>query len=845
MRRLQFVKSYLVRAPFSVAIGLLMVLCGVLFGTRWRHLHDLLAAGPVTTIERHFWWTPVTALIVPGSLFAAIAGVLLAVTLMAYVESLIGTLRTMLCFFGLGALAVMVGVGLHMLTIWLNSPLWLLAVPELTLDPTIGVVATIMTGSAFAPTLFRRRIRIVGFAILVIFALYGGHQDSMYRLIAGLLGLLFGRLLFSLSPRRGEAPVPGAWRRGSFTEIRTLVAAVVAATGLGPIVVVVTHSAYGPLALLAAGIVRLERSVALGGCATYFTSSCSGIVVESVARGVGPVLLSLVPVALSLIAAWGLRTGRRAAWLLAMLVNTMTLVVTTIAVATVSTLDLSELERIGERLAVAALLALGVPIAVLVMLVLTRRRFQIRGSRQMARRLAAAVLVALVVVIGAGGLITVTGDVVRWPLGFRLWLFESLHLFVPPGYARLLLPTSGYPHGGFSLLNQWVGMLFWLVVMIGTIGLFRSAERSGLAPEAARFRELLREIGGGTLGFLGTWGGTEHWIAEAAGSAGDAGDRAGERQAEGRPVAVAYRVIGGVALAIADPVCAPGDEAAAVNGFLAHCDREGWTPVFYGIHAPGLRALAARGWQSVAVGEETVVHLPGLELVGGSWKRVRYALAKAEREGLTVARTRWQDLHPAMAAQIEALSEEWVAEKALPELGFTLGRLEELRDPDVELLLAVGPDGELQAVTSWLPVWQDGVLVGRTLDFMRRSEVAMAEVMVFLIATAALQMRDAGLEVMSLSGAPLTTGPACAGKPVPPATLLTRLLGWLADVLEPVYGFDSLFQFKMKFKPELATIYLAYEDAASLPAAAQAITRAYLPEASGRQLLTLLHTLAA
>ncbi len=53
--------------------------------------------------------------------------------------------------------------------------------------------------------------------------------------------------------------------------------------------------------------------------------------------------------------------------------------------------------------------------------------------------------------------------------------------------------------------------------------------------------------------------------------------------------------------------------------------------------------------------------------------------------------------------------------------------------------------------------------------------------------------------VLSLSGAPLADDPdePVDGDPAP----LRSLLRWLAEVLEPAYGFASLFRFKGKFRP--------------------------------------------
>jgi hypothetical protein len=52
--------------------------------------------------------------------------------------------------------------------------------------------------------------------------------------------------------------------------------------------------------------------------------------------------------------------------------------------------------------------------------------------------------------------------------------------------------------------------------------------------------------------------------------------------------------------------------------------------------------------------------------------------------GLTV--TSWQHEPRTITDQIRVVSEEWVADKGLPEMGFTLGGLDELADDDVRLM---------------------------------------------------------------------------------------------------------------------------------------------------------------
>jgi lysylphosphatidylglycerol synthetase-like protein (DUF2156 family) len=151
-------------------------------------------------------------------------------------------------------------------------------------------------------------------------------------------------------------------------------------------------------------------------------------------------------------------------------------------------------------------------------------------------------------------------------------------------------------------------------------------------------------------------------------------------------------------------------------------------------------------------------------------------------------------------------------------------------------------------------VYDDGELVSRTLDVMRRGTGGFPGVMEFLIASAVLELRKS-VEVISLSGSPLArrpedkeaNGPANgqeAGPEEPaPAENLVRILDVVGHALEPVYGFRSLAAFKSRFKPEYRTLYLYYQEPLQLPAIGRALTRAYLPGLSLRQGARLLREL--
>ena len=102
-----------------------------------------------------------------------------------------------------------------------------------------------------------------------------------------------------------------------------------------------------------------------------------------------------------------------------------------------------------------------------------------------------------------------------------------------------------------------------------------------------------------------------------------------------------------------------------------------------------------------------------------------------------------------------------------------------------------------------------------------------------MIATACTAFREQGADFISLSGAPLARGDVAEAE----LDRTDRLLDKLGGALEPFYGFRSLHAFKAKFSPRYEPVHLAFRDEADLPRIGLALTRAYLPDATPRQLI--------
>ncbi|HEY9312798.1 phosphatidylglycerol lysyltransferase domain-containing protein [Williamsia sp.] len=348
------------------------------------------------------------------------------------------------------------------------------------------------------------------------------------------------------------------------------------------------------------------------------------------------------------------------------------------------------------------------------------------------------------------------------------------------------------------------------------------AGKGGSDP-SSQVRTLLQEHGGSTMSWMITWENNRYAFT----SAGDG--------------VIGYQRPAGTLVALADPVCAPDKLAETVREFTDLAENSGRIPFWFSVSEATAAVARDMGWRTLQIAEDTIIDLPTLAFKGKPWQDIRSAMNRAKKEGITFRMTTLKDEPFAVLAQVRAISEEWVGDKDLPEMGFTLGSVEEALDPEVRVALAIDESGSIHGVLSWLPVFGpaggdgESTMRGWTLDVMRRRDDGFRPCIEFLIASSALAFKAEGAQILSLSGAPL----AHADNDSEDAEAMDRLLDTLGAAMEPFYGFRSLHAFKMKFQPRYEPVYMCFRDEGDLPRIGIALTRAYLPNATPGQMLRL------
>ena len=632
--------------------------------------------------------------------------------------------------------------------------------------------------SALLPRLWRRRLRVSLIVLTATFVLYSGTMSDVLGIVAAMLSITAGQLLF-----KPESAPP------SIRERRVLLAVGIACVAIGPAFVALDPMAEGPFSqitqlLWAPHLSALEATQV---CADSLTStSCTAAVDLARAQGIGALVANIMPFIIQLVVCFGLMRGRVLAWWMAVITQVLA-----IALLTYQLWDDSRLSYLLPNLVLVILPWL----LALFMLLINYSLFRIRENRAFFTR-------------------TIVFAILASSLGAGLWILTaSLHNTVPPAnladilaetplrfvpaVVALILPHHVAPATMFSwFIYLWVGNAFWILLAVRLyLGFSRPVDP---AQESDRdsARHLLESGTGDHLSFMTLWKSNRYFFH------GDS--------------YVAYRVSNGIALTLGAPV---GRDISAE--FERFASEQGWAVAWYSVNAQF--ADAHPQLKRLQVAEEAVLNCESVEFKGKKFQNVRTARNKAEKEGVSTRWTTWEELDIASTARISALSEDWVSDKALPEMGFTLGGLEEMMVTGTRLLLAESADGTLHGVTSWMPVYENGAIAGYVLDVMRRNEHGFKGVIELLISEAMLIAQSEGLAWISLSGAPL------AGQPDEP-NWLDVALNRIGDEVEPLYGFRTLAASKRKFQPEEHPWYLCYHDELKLPSIALATMHAYLPD---------------
>jgi phosphatidylglycerol lysyltransferase len=282
---------------------------------------------------------------------------------------------------------------------------------------------------------------------------------------------------------------------------------------------------------------------------------------------------------------------------------------------------------------------------------------------------------------------------------------------------------------------------------------------------------------------------------------------------------IPFRVAHGVALALSDPIGPQEEHAQTLEKFIDYSRRLDWPFAIYQVSPATYHLGRQRGLWGFKIGEDALVDLTRFTLAGKAGAPVRHSVARARRGGLTVRIYQNERLPDEVFAGMKRVSSAWLRTRELAgQFGFSMGRFPADWSPEMLTVVAIGPDGDVQAFVTWTPLYAGA---GWSLDLIRRGADAIPGAMELLIAESFDWARARECERMSLGLLPLAgldaATRAMEAAPSPQAALVERSAAYLHRRGVLLATYKSLRHFKEKFQPEWEARYLIASEASATP----------------------------
>ncbi|MER6275059.1 bifunctional lysylphosphatidylglycerol synthetase/lysine--tRNA ligase LysX [Streptomyces sp900105245] len=351
---------------------------------------------------------------------------------------------------------------------------------------------------------------------------------------------------------------------------------------------------------------------------------------------------------------------------------------------------------------------------------------------------------------------------------------------------------DGRPPRGVTFL---LGLFGALALLNAAAALFRSQRLEAALhdDEEARIRALLAAYGErDSLGYFAT-----------------RRDKAVVFSPSGK-AAVTYRVEAGVCLASGDPVGDPEAWPHAVGAWLDVARRHAWAPAVMGASEDGARAYARAGLGALQLGDEAIVHVAAFDLNGRDMRVTRQAVHRVRRTGATTRIRRHATLTEHETEEVVRKADAWRDTETERGFSMALDRLGDPADGDCLLVEALGEDGRLLALLSFVPWGRDGV----SLDLMRRDRAAPNGVMEFMVAELCAAAPKLGIRRISLNFAAFRSvfeeGARIGAGPV--LRLWRRLLLFFSRW----WQLEALYRSNAKYRPEWYPRFICYGETGAL-----------------------------
>jgi phosphatidylglycerol lysyltransferase len=284
---------------------------------------------------------------------------------------------------------------------------------------------------------------------------------------------------------------------------------------------------------------------------------------------------------------------------------------------------------------------------------------------------------------------------------------------------------------------------------------------------------------------------------------------------ESRQCFVAFRVAGGIAVALGDPVGPDTEIESVVRGFSEYCTENDWRAAFHQTLPDFLPIYKKLGFRKLKIGDDAIVDLPNFSLEGKEAKKLRHTINQLEKQGIRFIRHD-PPIPSEVMQQLKRVSDGWLRIPGRRERTFTLGLFESDYVRSTPVYAAVNSMGEISAFMNEIPSFCKGEA---TIDLMRHSPDAPPGIMDYLFIKLFYAKKEAGYLRFSLGMAPMS-----GFRENEDASAEERAVHYFMQQLNFLFSYHGLLHYKAKFATLWEPRFTIYRHVLNLPRVARAIS---------------------
>jgi phosphatidylglycerol lysyltransferase len=274
---------------------------------------------------------------------------------------------------------------------------------------------------------------------------------------------------------------------------------------------------------------------------------------------------------------------------------------------------------------------------------------------------------------------------------------------------------------------------------------------------------------------------------------------------------ISYRIANGFAIVLDEPVCAEENKIALLKEFDTQCRRMGLKQAYYRVDEDSMYYFEALKKNKLMIGQEALMDIQKFSLEGKERKSIRNGLNSLAKKGYTTVEYK-APLSETLIADLQKISDEWLKAYDKKEAVFSQGMFDRKKLQQQDVIVINDDTGKPVAFLNIIP---DYTPDGFTYDMIRKTKDAPAGCMDALIISLIEYGRSRGFQWLNMGLVPLS------GITEPDSTA-ERVVKFAYEKIRRFQHYQGLRDFKEKYATAWLNKYLVYEndfDLVQLPAA--------------------------